>query len=143
MKLTVLGIPQPKQSARFRSVKMGEKTFVKSYQKKEVIENQQNIAYDIKRQLPEAFIPLTDALKVRMVFVFPPLSSWNKKMQNEFVTGATIYKDKKPDLDNICKTTMDAMQGVVFINDSQVVDLHCTKIFGPVPMTEITITSLK
>lgn len=139
MKFTILGTPQPKQSARFRTVRAGEKTFVKSYQKKEVVENERNIAFDIKSKLPAGFKPFDGPLKVTMLFVFPPLSSWPQKKMAQMNAGATIYKDKKPDIDNLQKSVCDAMQGVVYINDSQIVDMHCTKIFGPVPMIEIEV----
>lgn len=142
MKFTILGIPVPKQSARFRSVKMGDKTFVKSYQKKEVVENERNLAFDIKSKLPADFKPYTEALAARIVFVFPPLSSWNKKQQSLFTSGVTLFKSTKPDLDNLQKIACDAMQGVVYLNDSQIVDMHCTKIYGPVPMIEIEIKPL-
>jgi len=143
MKFTILGTPQPKQSARFRTVKAGDRTFVKSYQKKSVVENERNIAFDIKSKLPTGFKPYDGPLKVTMLFVFPPLTSWPKRMKNDFDTGATIYKATKPDLDNISKPTLDAMQGVVFMNDSQIVEMHCTKIFGPVPMIEIEVKPLE
>jgi Holliday junction resolvase RusA-like endonuclease len=142
MKFTILGTPMPKQSARFRSVKMGDKTFVKSYQKNEVVQNERNMAFDIKSQLPADFKPYTEALAARIVFVFPPLSSWNKKQQNLFSSGVTLFKSTKPDVDNLQKICCDAMQGVVYLNDSQIVDMHCTKIYGPVPMIEIEIKPL-
>lgn len=142
MKLTILGTPQPKQSARFRSVKIGNKSFVKSYQKKEVLNAEKNIAYDIKQQLPAGFKPISEAIKVKILFVFPPLTSWNKKTENIFNSGVTLYKDKKPDIDNLQKLVCDAMQGVVYLNDSQIVDMHCVKIFGPVPMIEVTVKNI-
>ena len=49
MKIIILGTPKPKQSARFRAIKNPKtgKTFVSSYQKKEVKDNEKNIASDV------------------------------------------------------------------------------------------------
>lgn len=142
MKFIILGTPQPKQSARFKSVKMGAKTFMKSYQPEAVVQNERNIAFDVKSQLPAGFKPFTEALKVTMLFVFPPLSSWTKKKHAEMEAGKCIYKTTKPDIDNLQKSVCDAMQGIVYINDSQISDMRCTKIYGSVPMIEIEITEL-
>ena len=46
MKLVILGTPKAKQSARFRAITSKEtgKTFISSYQKKEVVENEKTIS---------------------------------------------------------------------------------------------------
>jgi len=142
MHLTILGIPLAKQSARFKSVKMGAKTFVKSYQKDEVVEKEYNIGFDIKSQLPLGFKPYDCPLAMKVVFVFPPLGSWTKKQKAAFTSGITMYKDKKPDIDNISKLIFDSMNGIVFIDDARVVDYSAKKIFGDVPLIEIEISEL-
>ena len=47
----ILGIPTPKQSARFYAKNFGGKTMMKSYQKKEVVEKERNSAFDVKSHL--------------------------------------------------------------------------------------------
>lgn len=42
---------------------------------------------------------------------------------------ARTWKSTRPDADNICKIIMDAMNGVVYRDDSQVCDLRVTKRF--------------
>lgn len=119
LKLEILGIPQPKQSARFRIQKTARKSFVRSYQKVEVIQNERNIAFDVKSQLPKGFIPFRTALGVKVTFVFPPLKGWSKKKLEQLEAGTKFYKTTKPDLtDNLMKGTMDAMNGIVFTDDA-------------------------
>lgn len=143
LRFSILGIPQPKQSARFRAVKMSEKTFVKSYQKKEVIENERNIKFDVKSQLPQGFVPFNSALSVKVLFVFPPLSSWSKKKMAEFDNGAIFYKDTKPDLtDNLMKGLFDAMNGLVYTDDSRIVKVFSSKIYGKVPRIDVEFKEL-
>lgn len=40
------------------------------------------------------------------------------------VTGLVIVKNRKGDLDNIIKAILDAMQGIVFVNDCWVDDIR-------------------
>lgn len=57
---------------------------------------------------------------------------------NPMPTGTTkgVY-----DLDKLVRACLDAMQGVVYENDSQVVELHARKCWGR-PSTEVTVTEV-
>lgn len=141
--LKILGTPQPKQSARFRVQKFGNKTFVKSYQKEEVVNQERNFAFDAKSQLPENFQLFSGPVKLRALFVFPPLKSFSKSKLNILASGGIIYKDTKPDLqDNLCKGVCDALEGIVFNNDSQIVEVSSRKIYGTVPCVELIFEEL-
>ncbi|GAB0155922.1 hypothetical protein CHRYSEOSP005_11840 [Chryseobacterium sp. Alg-005] len=143
LKLKILGIPQPKQSARFRIQKTVKKSFVRSYQKVEVIQNERNIAFDVKSQLPTGFIPFNTALKVKVTFIFPPLKNWTKKKLDALEAGTKFYKTTKPDLtDNLMKGTMDAMNGIVFTDDAVIAKVESEKIFGTIPRIEIEFEKL-
>ena len=46
----------------------------------------------------------------------------------------------RADVDNLAKTTMDAMTGLVYVDDVQIVDLHITKaVDASNPRVEITL----
>ena len=134
MILTILGEPKPKQSAKF--AKMGK--FVKSYQPKKVVQNERNIRTQIISQLPKDFVPFKGALAMTVHYVFPPLKSMSKKVLKQVDEG-TLYKTTRPDLDNLAKSLLDAMNGVVFIDDAQVVYMSLTKKYGNTPETLIYI----
>lgn len=143
MKLTILGIPQPKQSARFKSIRAGNKTFVKAYKNEKVEINERNIKYDVKSQLPKGFKPFDSALSVKVLFVFPPLKTFSAKTLEEMEAGKTIYKTTKPDLtDNLMKGLFDAMEGIVYINDSRVCKISSAKIYGKVPRIIVEINEI-
>lgn len=40
------------------------------------------------------------------------------------------YPSVRPDLDNFCKSVLDAMNGVLFLDDGQVTDLRIKKRYG-------------
>ena len=46
---------------------------------------------------------------------------------------------KKPDIDNIAKCFLDAMNEVVYLDDTQVLTLHITKVYGTVGMVEVMV----
>jgi Holliday junction resolvase RusA-like endonuclease len=49
----------------------------------------------------------------------------------------------KPDLDKICRSTFDALTGIIFADDSQVVQLIAGKLYGLPERAEITVTRLQ
>lgn len=46
---------------------------------------------------------------------------------------------KKPDLDNIVKAVLDGINGVVFVDDAQVVELSAAKLYSETPRVEVSI----
>lgn len=139
LKLTILGTPKPKQSARFYA--KGNKVF--SFQKKEVVENERNIAYDVKSQLPICFKPFDEPIGVEVLFVFPIKETFTKKQKQAIEEGAVVYKDTKPDLhDNLMKGVFDALEGIVFVNDSRICEVASKKIYGNKPRIELRVYQL-
>lgn len=139
----ILGIPAPKQSARFYAKNFGGKTMIKSYQKKEVVEKERNIAFDVKSQLPAGFIPYDCPVSFEVLFVFPLLSSMKKAVRQAIEEGMIVYKPTKPDLqDNLLKGLCDSMNGIVFVDDSRICKVASQKIYGLIPRTEVIIKEL-
>src|SRR5271170_2147774 len=52
---------------------------------------------------------------------------------------AIVDKVTKPDLDKLARSALDALTGIAFTDDSQVVDLHVTKNFGSPARAEIVV----
>lgn len=46
---------------------------------------------------------------------------------------------KRPDLDNLIKPILDALNGVAFVDDSQIVQIYASKKFGDFENIEITV----
>lgn len=76
-------------------------------------------------------------MQVLAVFV-PPKSS--KKRLAAMLSGAEMPA-KKPDLDNLLKTVCDAFNGIVYHDDAQIVTISAAKVYGPEPVTIITVKS--
>jgi Holliday junction resolvase RusA-like endonuclease len=146
IKLTIPGIPQPKQSSRFRIAKMNNgRSIPVSYQTKEVKDNERSIKMIINEQLPQDFKPFTKGVIVKKLhYVFPPLKTASKQQLFLIDCGQIIYKTTKPDLtDNLQKGLFDAMEGIVFMNDSQVCSIYdLKKYYGYNPRIEIELEEL-
>lgn len=61
-----------------------------------------------------------------------------KKKYPDMVNGQ-IRPTKRPDLDNIAKTVLDALNGLAYSDDSQVVSLTVDKYYSDNPRVEVTI----
>ena len=77
-------------------------------------------------------------LKVDITFVFAPPKSYTKKKLKAIEEGA-LYYTKKPDLDNLAKTILDACNNVVYKDDAQVVTLSLNKEYGRADHVKINI----
>lgn len=74
--------------------------------------------------------------------LFPIPKSASKKLQEKMLSGA-VRPTKKPDCDNIIKAVLDALNGVAYYDDSQVVKICIRKRYDTNPRTIIEIIELK
>jgi Holliday junction resolvase RusA-like endonuclease len=73
------------------------------------------------------------------VYMRVPKSASKKK--REAMLAGEIKPTKKPDLDN-CVKQLDALNGVAFADDSQIVEILARKIFAEEDSMSITLTEL-
>ena len=83
------------------------------------------------QQIKEQFTgePYTDALKIKFVFHIkrPKAHFRTGKYANELKKTAPVYHIKRPDVDNYVKFYMDCMNKVVYLDDSQVIEIYAKK----------------
>ena len=82
--------------------------------------------------------PMEGALSMSVKVFVPIPSSFSKKDRQDAISGMKRPVGK-PDLENFCKGATDALEGVVFKNDSQIVAHHepFGKWYGDRPRIEI------
>ena len=68
--------------------------------------------------------------------------SYSKKRTEACLSGLE-QPCKKPDIDNIAKTFLDGMNGVIFKDDTQVVDLHVKKVYSAVAGVDVMVMEVK
>lgn len=144
IKILYHGIPVPKQSVRFAITKTKKSYRPRTYQTMQVLCFEKQLRQTAIEQLPKNFQPFIGAIGLEITFVFPPLKSFSQKRLRQLELGKIQYKTTKPDLtDNLMKGTMDALNGIIFKDDSQIATIHSRKIYGLVPHIEMKFYELK
>lgn len=94
----------------------------------------------LKMQLLEQFHeePLDEPLRVAIKFHMPIPKSSSKKKAMDMEQGL-IRHTKKPDIDNLCKATLDALSKVVIRDDSIIYFLSAEKSYRKAPGIDIKI----
>lgn len=82
--------------------------------------------------------PLETPLSAFLYFRLPIPRSYPKKRVAACLSGSE-RPIKKPDLDNLAKSVLDALNGVVYKDDSQLVSLHITKVYDHNPGVDIMV----
>ncbi len=67
--------------------------------------------------------------------------SWSKK-KKEMASAGLIRPTTKPDVDNVIKAIFDAVNGVVWRDDVQVVELQVTKFYGIKPGVSVSVEEI-
>ena len=78
-------------------------------------------------------------LSVDIAVGIPP--SWSKKKQAQ-ARLRTIHPTGKPDADNSLKLICDALNKIVWKDDSQIVSLAVQKFYADVPATSLTVWTI-
>lgn len=82
--------------------------------------------------------PLKTPVAAYIYITVPIPASYSKKRSEACLSGLE-RPCKKPDADNILKAYFDAMNGIVYEDDSQIVSIHATKRYGTVGMVEVLV----
>ena len=82
--------------------------------------------------------PLDEPVEFVLRAVFPVPASWSERKRQQAITG-DIKPGKKPDLDNIAKAWNDALNGVVYRDDSLICRMTLDKRYGPQPLVVCTV----
>ena len=133
MKFNIVVPPKPKQGVQVSPAIVhadGSKTKVHAYQPKAVKDYEDNIRAQIAMQIPKGHIPWDGATRLsRLVFkVAMPKGyetatgkdKFRRELWKALHDGATVYYLGKPDFDNLCKTTFDAVKELVMMDDAQI-----------------------
>lgn len=70
--------------------------------------------------------PLIGPVAVEIEAVATTPASWSKKRASE-----AIWWESKPDIDNVVKAVADGANGIVWVDDRQIVRLLVEKRYGP------------
>ena len=142
VRIFVPGIPQPGGS------KKGFVYFDKEQQKHRAALTEDNkkskpwrdaVAWEAKAACRE---PLRGPVAVEFLFFLPRPKGHYGTGRNAGIlkSSSPVHPTVKPDVTKLIRSTEDAMKGIAWIDDSDVVDQHGRKVYGRRPGALITIT---
>ena len=129
----VEGTPVPKGRPRF--ARRGK--FVSTYTPKTTTDYESKVSEAAKQAMGSAS-PLESPIAAYIYITLPIPASYTKKRTADCLKGFE-RPTKRSDIDNYCKAIFDGMNGIVYLDDSQIVSLHSTKVYGTVGMVEVMV----
>lgn len=132
---TIPGKPQPKERPRVtRSGYSFTPQKTKDYEAKVREEAKKS------KLLPQSPIKQTPLKMILWCYMGIP-KSWSKK-KTALAMNGTLKPYTRPDIDNLGKIVMDALNGVAYEDDSQIVQLVINKVYSDEPRVEVLIDEM-
>ncbi len=126
---------EPKGKGRPRFAKVKDRVITRTPDDTILYENQIKIEY---QKATVCYFPADYALSLDIYAYFSVPKSASKKKREEMLAGG-IRPTKKPDWDNIGKVVSDALNGVAYHDDTQIVTARVFKRYSERPRLSITI----
>ena len=73
------------------------------------------------------------------LYIRVPIPKSCTKKRLEAIANGSEKPTKKPDASNILKSVEDGMNGVVYHDDSQIINLHVSKVYSSLPGVDICV----
>lgn len=130
VEFTIPGVPQGKERPRFTRSGI-------AYTPKRTKDYEKMVAWAYECEAHGA--KLTGSIRANIVAIYPVPRSWSKKKQEEAINNRVLPM-VKPDLDNVAKAVLDALNGIAYIDDAAVTDLTICKRYGTRPCVVVWLT---
>ena len=128
---TIPGIARGKQ--RPRATRTG-----RVYTPKETV-NQEAYIKMLAATAMRGFAPLVGPLEATFSISVAIPKSFTRQQRN-LIDEGKLYPTSKPDIDNVVKLLCDAMNGVVYGDDKQIVDLFVSKVYEDSASTTVMVS---
>lgn len=129
IEFTVPGAPQGKERPRFNR---GGHT----YTPEKTRDYERLVAWSYKSAAHAAV--LSGSIRAEIVAVYAVPKSWPKRQRERALAG-DLAPMVKPDLDNIAKAILDALNGVAYRDDAAVTELTVRKRYGARPCVAVAL----
>lgn len=102
---------------------------------------QTEIEWRVKSQLPRDHEPWNGGIGIAIIYKLPILKSMPEWEKVEIVESDNNWAQAtKPDKDNLDKPVQDAMEGLVYTNDSRIYHSTVEKVYSETPGIEIKVS---
>lgn len=144
LSFSVLGVPAPQGSFRAAYSQKSKRAFVIQSCKRTMPWRQEVAAKAEQAKDEQRALTFEGPLKLTAYFFMPrPKGHYGKKGLRD---SAPLFPDKKPDLSKLVRALEDAMTGIVYVDDAQIVFYDVAKFYaGPEnhPGVHVTVESFK
>lgn len=86
--------------------------------------------------------PMDKGFFISITAILEPPKSVSKKKREEMLENR-VCVTRKPDIDNIAKSVLDALNGVAFTDDKNCVGLLVNKMFGETEQLKVTMMEVE
>ncbi|MGU2444416.1 RusA family crossover junction endodeoxyribonuclease [Burkholderia cenocepacia] len=107
----------------------------------EKTERYENLVKMAARAAMRSASPYAGPIRLIVHIGLPIPASWSMKRQNEAAAGA-IGATKKPDWSNVVKSIEDGLNGIVYVDDAQIVDGWISKRYSRTPGVRVEVIEL-
>lgn len=131
-RFVVPGQPQGKGRPRF-SLRGG---YAQAYTPERTASYENLVKLSYQKRFGQTMTPGPLSMTIWAYYGIP--ASWSKKKRDEALRRL-IRPAVKPDADNIVKVICDALNGIAYLDDKQIVDLKMSKFYDARPRVEVVI----
>jgi Holliday junction resolvase RusA-like endonuclease len=136
----IFNVPnEPKGKGRPRFARRGN--FVQTYTDIETLKYEDVIRFCAKQAMGSSK-PLETPVSVYLYIRVSIPQSYSKKRTAACLIGSE-RPAKKPDIDNVAKAFLDAMNGTIYLDDTQVVELNIKKVYSAVAGVDVGIMEVE
>ncbi|MDE6020294.1 MAG: RusA family crossover junction endodeoxyribonuclease [Ruminococcus sp.] len=130
---------EPKGKGRPRFSKRGG--FVQTYTPKETKSYEELVAGEYIRQCGNIKSDCNACIHMEIAAYFCVPKSTSKANRLKMLMHL-LFPLKKPDLDNIVKIIADALNGIAYHDDKQIIRIFAEKFYSDMPCVRVKITSI-
>lgn len=136
---------KPQGKARARTVRNRETGRTMTYTPEETVlyENLIKAMY-INAARGDGFAKFGKGTPVKLVvrIRYAPPASASKRKREQMLAGE-VYPLKKPDIDNIIKVVADALNGIAYHDDAQVMTVNAKKVYSAQEGLDVTVSEYR
>lgn len=141
VRFTIPGEPRPKKRARSRIVKTRDgRMFTNHYTPAETRKEEEATRFIAARAM-DGRAPFEGPVCIRAAFYRSVPNSWSRKKRSMALENK-LLPVSSPDLDNFVKLSSDGCKGILWRDDSQVVEMHVYKRFSDHPRVVIEVSEI-
>lgn len=125
-------LPRPQQQTKFT-----RRNGIHAYDPSK--KDSESLIWQMRAYAPKD--PLTGPLYVDITFLLPIPQSVSKSVRAQMIANS-LHHIKRPDTDNLAYLITNAMKGLIYSDDSQIVDLCLHKRYAEIPKTIVKVMQL-